>query len=264
MKKNEHRPTERVLDILELLSSNPEGLTLTEISNLIDAPKSSLYPVIHTMAARKFIFMNKNTYKYTIGISSYCIGSSYTNNVNILEFIKTEMKYIVDNSGEICQLGVLDGNQVLYIAKVDSEEPIRLISSVGKRLPAYCTSLGKSLIFNKNLDELKLMYPYGLKAYTENTITDIEVLYNQLLKVRYDGYSTENMEINDYTSCISVPLFKDSQILAAISVSIPSFRFNEEKFEIIKNLLLEVRLKIETFFKSNDIDPDIFAFNSID
>ena len=234
MKKNEHRPTERVLDILEVLSSNTEGLTLTEIATAIEAPKSSILPVVHTMCSRKFIFMDKNTSKYTIGISSYYIGKSYSSSKNVLEFIKSEMRYIVKKSGEICQLGILDGNKVLYIEKVDSDEPIRLISSIGKRLPAYCTSIGKSLLINKTLDELKELYPDGLKAFTQNT------------------------------SCISIPLLKDSKAIASLSVSIPTFRFSDEKFELIKNILLEVRFKIETFFKENDIDADIFMFNDVE
>lgn len=263
MKKTEHRPTERVLDILELLSSNSaEGLTLTEIADLIQAPKSTIYPIIHTMSQRKFIYMDKNTSKYSIGISSYCVGVSYTNNMNVLEFIKLQMEHIVNCSGEICQLGILDKDKVLYIAKVDSDEPIRLISSVGKRLPAYCTALGKSLLCDKSKDELKNLYPNGLKAYTENTITDFDELYNQLLKAKVDMFTSEYSEINDYTSCIAAPLFKDSKIIAALSVSVPSFRANDEKLQSIKNLLLEARLKIETFFRENNIDTDMFTFNN--
>ena len=256
MKKNEHRPTERVLDILEVLSSNTEGLTLTEIATAIEAPKSSILPVVHTMCSRKFIFMDKNTSKYTIGISSYYIGKSYSSSKNVLEFIKSEMRYIVKKSGEICQLGILDGNKVLYIEKVDSDEPIRLISSIGKRLPAYCTSIGKSLLINKTLNELK--------AFTQNTITDFEKLEKELIEAKTNGYAIEKSEINDYTSCISIPLLKDSKAIASLSVSIPTFRFSDEKFELIKNILLEVRFKIETFFKENDIDADIFMFNDVE
>ena len=61
MAKTEHRPTARVLNILELLAANQEGLTLTEIAEAIDAPKSSILPLIHTMAQRKFIFLDVHT-----------------------------------------------------------------------------------------------------------------------------------------------------------------------------------------------------------
>ena len=167
---NYHNPTLRVLNILEALASNSNGLTLTEISEAINSPKSTIFPIIQTMVDRKFIFFNKNSYTYTIGINTFCIGASYTNNMNALTFIKSEMEYIVKKTDEICQLGILEGGDVLYIAKVDSNNPIRILSSVGKKIPAYCTALGKSLISNLNLNEIKLLYPNGLKLFTMNLL----------------------------------------------------------------------------------------------
>ncbi|CAK7055497.1 MULTISPECIES: IclR family transcriptional regulator [Fusobacterium] len=254
MAKIEHRPTARVLNILELLAANQEGLTLTEIAEAIDAPKSSVLPLIHTMAQRKFIFFDVHTYKYSIGIGSFCVGSAYTSNMNALQFIKSEMKYIVKKTNEICQMGIFDRGQVLYVAKVDSDDPIRIISYVGKRLPAYCTALGKALLCQKNIKELKKLYPDGLKKYTPNTITDFEVLADQLKEIKQTMIATENGEVNEQSDCISVPLFKGDDILAAISVSVPSFRMTEEKTELIKSMLLETKTKIETFFREHDID----------
>lgn len=260
MKKVQHKPTERVLDILDLLASNPEGLSLTEIANLIESPKSTIHPILQTMAQRKFVHLDKNISKYTMGISAYCVGISYSNNMNILDFIKSQMQYIVDHSNEICQLGVLDKSEVLYIAKVDSDNPIRLISSVGKRLPAYCTALGKALLINKNIDEIKALYPQGLKAFTDNTITDFDILYDEIINCRKNGFASEKSEINDYSSCIAVPLINNSKPVAALSVSIPTFRVNDDKIETVKKLLLEAKNNIESFFNDNHIDEDMFIF----
>lgn len=254
MQETEHRPTARVLNILELLATNPEGLTLTEIAGAINAPKSSIFPVIHTMSQRKFIFANKNNSKYTIGIAAFCAGSTYTSNMNALQFIQSEMKYVVEKSGEICQLGILDRDMVLYVAKADSDEAIRLVSYVGKRLPLYCTAIGKVLISRKSIDEIKALYPNGLKAYTKNTITDFNVLEEKLIEIRKTNIAYEQEEITDHLHCISVPLFKGDTIVAALSVSIPSFRMEPKKSALIKSLLLETRSKIETFFQKNNID----------
>lgn len=69
------------------------------------------------------------------------------------------MKAIVNQCAEICQFGILEHSDVLYLAKVDSPEPIRLSSSIGKRLPAYCTSLGKALLCEFSKEELQELYP---------------------------------------------------------------------------------------------------------
>ena len=73
---NYHNPTLRVLNILEALASNSNGLTLTEISEAINSPKSTIFPIVQTMVDKKFIFFNKNSYTYTIGINTFCIGTS--------------------------------------------------------------------------------------------------------------------------------------------------------------------------------------------
>jgi len=261
MKETEHRPTARVLNILELLATNPEGLTLTEISVAINAPKSSIFPVIHTMVQRKFIFANDNNSKYTIAIAAFCVGSAYTSNMNALQFIQSEMKYIVERSGEICQLGILDRDMVLYVAKADSDEAIRLVSYVGKRLPLYCTALGKILISRKSIDEIKALYPNGLKAFTKNTITDFNVLEETLCKIRETDIAYEQEEVTEHIYCISVPLVKEEDVVAGLSVSIPSFRMNDQKSELIKSLLLGSRSKIETFFRENNIDVNNLTFS---
>ena len=251
---NYHNPTLRVLNILEALASNSNGLTLTEISEAINSPKSTIFPIIQTMVDRKFIFFNKNSYTYTIGINTFCIGASYTNNMNALTFIKSEMEYIVKKTDEICQLGILEGGDVLYIAKVDSNNPIRILSSVGKKIPAYCTALGKSLISNLNLTEITLLYPNGLKAFTKNTITDFNTLYNELIEVKNTSIATEHGEINPDLNCVSVPLKNGNLIVASISITFPTFRLSEEKLCTIKGALIDAKSKIELFFKENNIN----------
>lgn len=261
MKKVEHNPTIRVLNILETLASNPEGLTLTEIAEAIKSPKSTIMPIIHTMADRKFIFFNEKTYTYTIGINSFCVGSSYSSNMNALQFIKSEMEYVVKKTDEICQMGILDGNNVLYVAKVDSTNPIRILSSVGKKLPAYCTALGKAMLFNFSKEELNNLYPTGLLAYTKNTVTNIDVLYQQLEDVKKSHIATEYGEVNEEASCLAIPLMNNGNIIAAISVSTPSFRLTPEKTQQIKEQLLNAKKRIELFFKEHDISDSQLVLN---
>ena len=157
------------------------------------------------------------------------------------------MEYIVKKTDEICQLGILEGGDVLYIAKVDSNNPIRILSSVGKKIPAYCTALGKSLISNLNLNEIKLLYPNGLKAFTKNTITDFNTLYNELIEVKNTSIATEHGEINPDLNCVNL-------IVASISITFPTFRLSEEKLCTIKGALIDAKSKIELFFKENNIN----------
>ncbi len=259
MPTNEHRPTTRVIDILELLAEVKNGLSLTEIAEAISAPKSSILPLMHTLASRKFIFYNKETQKYTIGIAAFSVGSSYIQQMSSMQFIQSEMQHLTASCKETCQLGICDDDSVLYLAKVDSPEPLRLISYVGKRLPLYCTALGKALLCDSTFEELRQLYPDQLEAYTPNTITDIEVLFDQLQQVKKDNIAQECEEVNLNLKCISTPLRKNGKIIAALSVSIPVFRSTPEKDSQIIQLLHEKRYIIETYFLNYNIDPDTLS-----
>lgn len=238
-----HKPTERVLNILNLLSVNPDGLTLTEISKMISVPKSTLYPILQTMTDTNYIQLGKNSFRYKLGISTFCIGSSYSQDEYMLEFVTSIMKQIVSEIKEICQMGILEGNNVLYVLK---EEPdvgldIRIISRVGKRIPAYCTALGKALLSNHTIEEIKQLYPKGLTPYTENTITDFDRLAQQLAIIQEEHISKEYEEITKGLCCYAVPLESNGKIIAALSVSIPNFRATAENLELVTKLLLNAR-----------------------
>lgn len=171
------------------------------------------------------------------------------------------MEYVVKKTDEICQLGILEKEYVLYVAKVDSNNPIRILSSVGKRFPAYCTALGKAMLFKHSKEELEDLYPKGLKAYTKNTITDFNLFYNQLKEIEKTKVAIEYGETNEESSCISVPLIYNNKIIAAISVSTLSFRLTPEKSQQIIKSLLDAKEKIEIFFKEHDINDSQLILN---
>lgn len=251
-----HKPTERVLDVLQFLSITPKGLTLTELSEAIAVPKSTLYPILQTMLNRNFVSLEKNSLKYKIGIAAFSTGLSYSRNKYILDFIKKIMVDIVAAVDETCQMGILEGNNVVYILKEDpvNESGFRLISYIGKRIPAYCTALGKALLSEYEIEEIKALYPDGLKSVTEKTITDFAVLEDQLKKIRQTHIAKEFEEITEFLYCIAVPLVSDGKIFAAISISIPSFRANEEKIDLAIKLLLKAKEQIDAASLNSSAD----------
>lgn len=254
MATTEHRPTERVLDILELLSNSEEGMTLTELAKALNAPKSSIMPLVHTMTARNFIYMQKDTLRYHIGVATYSVGVAYNNRKASLQFIQQEMNNITALSNETCQLGIQSRNMVLYIAKKDSPQPIRLMSSVGKQLPLYCTGLGRALLAYKSEEEIRSLFPEVLTAYTPHTIATINDLLKELELTRQRGYAVEREETNLMVNCIAVSLDYNNAPIAALSISIPTFRIFESKEKEAVQILWEAKQRIETHFKMYGVD----------
>lgn len=259
MPNTEHKPTERVLNILELLAATPSGLSLSDVAKNIGSPKTTIVPILHTMASRNFITFHKDTNLYTIGIGAYLAGSSYYGEKSIMQFIKSQMEYAVHETNEICQFGIRSEDCVLYIAKVDSTESIRLVSSVGKRLPLYCTALGKALLYQVPFEKVKSLYPNGLTQFTEHTIDSFDRLKQELDELNAAKFAHEKMEISTEICCYAVPICCNQRTIASLSISVPAFRDTEEKAERIREVLKNAGNTIEQYMFENHLDENAFC-----
>lgn len=246
----EHKPTLRVIHILEALRNQPEGMTLTEISKNCEMPKGSISPIIHTLASCKFLRYDELSGKYSIGIRCYEIGNEYISQLNVSDEIREITKDIVGKCNETSHFAILDGRDVVYLIKQDSSEAIRMVSSIGKRIPAYSTAIGKALLSGYTDEAVRTLYADGLEKITENTVVDINVLCDQLEEIRHTKIAYESEESSMNITCIAVPVEKNGEVVAALSVSIPIFRATDEKKEQIKQVLLNGKQQIENLIRT--------------
>lgn len=248
---NYHNPTLRVLKILELIDKSTDGISLSEIAATLEMPQGTISPILKTLLAFHYVRQTGNLYR--IDFASFELGLSYSNENNALSFIRRQMREIVSNIGEICQMGVLRGRDVYYLLKENSNTFIQINSNVGMRMPAHITGLGKALLSGLGDGELRKMYEgYEFISYTSSSITDLNVLIRQLRDVRKKGYASENEESTPDICCVAVPLEENGEIRAAISVTVPKFRYSESmKRDIIKLLKQKKKLIEENCFVQN-------------
>lgn len=251
--KKLHRSTTRVLDILELVSENSGKYTLTEICTITNSPKSSLSPILHTLVVRGFLSLT-NDLRYKVGQSAYQFSSAFLEQIDVMEEIEKIMTDITNVCSETSHFAILSGGDVLYLKKIDSTENIRMTSRVGKQMPAYGTAIGKALLMDTELPELKKLYSENLKPLSKNTLPTITELYKQLKEARRTGFTYEIEESNEYIRCFAVPIRQRNQIVAAMSVAIPIFRYNDDVETLVKSLLLSSQKKIERILESLDYD----------
>lgn len=228
-REGDHNPTIRVLRILEALAFHPEGLTLSGLSRTVGASKSTIVPVVRTMVRHHFISVIEGTSRYGLGVQSLLVGASYAGKDPVLSLIHDEMDRLVRACSETCQLGILECSDVLYIDRIDSPEPIRLISSIGKRLPASCSAIGKALLSGLSDNEIRALYPSDMPRLTTKTIVNIDELIREIRIQDSQGIFWESEEATEGIVCYAVPLKSRGKVVAAASVSIPAFRFTVKK-----------------------------------
>ena len=244
---NQHKPTLRALSVLELVSTGEHKYTLSEISRNLGISTSTLFPILHTLREQKYLGFDEKTQAYCLGMRLFEIGSRVQSTYAYQEIYKI-INGIARACGETCHFGTLDRGDVLYLAKVDSNQPIRMFSTIGSRLPAYGTSIGKALLKGRSIEELKALYPEGLKPLTVNTITDFEKLHAQLHT--NDIFLYECEESNEFIRCVAVPIYRQGAVMAACSVAVPVFRYDDNKQAVIENALKEALIKFEHIIDS--------------
>ena len=136
----EHRSTTRVLDALELVAGGGrDGYTLTELCQRLDVPKSSMFPILHTLCERGYLTLHPDSGRYTTGPSALRLGNAYLENIDALDEITKELRTITAACSETSYFATLKGGNAFYLAKADSPEPIRMVAAIGHSLPAYST-----------------------------------------------------------------------------------------------------------------------------
>ena len=145
---------------------------------------------------------------------------------------------------ETVHLGRLDGPDVIYTAKRESVHPLRMHSAVGRRLPAYATSLGRALLAEMPVESRAAMVPEHINAITPNTTTDKGAVLEIIDRAAYQGYATESEESCMGVRCFGVALPFSHQAVDALSVAVPISRLDNGREDLIIETLLSVRARV--------------------
>lgn len=217
-----NRTTQRTVEILKLVSKNPEGITLDDICEKMELPKTSAYDIVTTLAELGMVNVDRGQrQRYTIGLMAYRIGINYTNNLDFISVIEPELKAFAKEVGKTVFFGVRSDHDVVYICKAEPENPIITTATVGTKNPMYCTSLGKAILaYSDDETREQVMNRIKFRKNTERTILDRDALQAELEKVKEQGYALDAREMEDHMECVGAPVFgPDGSVIGAISVS---------------------------------------------
>lgn len=220
----------RVLDILELLASNPNPLTVSDITCILGYPKTSIFDIVNILSKRGFIRCdNERAKTYVIGPVAYRVGMSYLAKNDLYSISHPILTSLRDSLGETCYLAIEESGYIIYLDKVESSQPIRSTCNIGARNFMYLTGLGKALLAAMPEDKIKEIAARGLPPRTDATITDTEALLEEMRKIRNRGCAYDMGEDNSYVRCVAAPIRdRDGLPVAAISVSMLDVKFTEE------------------------------------
>ncbi|SNT53341.1 transcriptional regulator, IclR family [Actinomadura meyerae] len=224
----------RALDVLELLMREDQP-TLRELTDELGFPRTTVFELLNTLVARGYVTKSADEpARYSLGVRTFQLGSAFADRLDFVTLGRAAADALSEQVNETSHVAVLDGTDVVYIARAESRQKVRMVSAVGARLPAHCTAIGKALLAQLSADELRERYPPGseLARLTDKTISSVQALEKELELIRGHGYSIEECESNVDVCCAGAPVRDHTgDTVAAISVSVPEPRWTAKSRE---------------------------------
>jgi DNA-binding IclR family transcriptional regulator len=246
-----NRTLKRAIDILQLIKSNNNALTIKEISRLMQIPTSSAFDIIHTLQAEKFLECNGSGAKtFSIGVRAFEIGVAYHQHTNLIKLIHPYVEKLMQISNSTSFLAIVDDIEIIYLDKSEAETSVRTSAILGSRRDMYSTGLGKAIMMHYTEKKIRsILATRKLIAHTEYTITDVDRFLEEMEISRHHGYAVDDRESNINVFCIAHAIFDSyGNPFGAISIATMYSAIDElsvRKFgKIISDYALEISKKL--------------------
>lgn len=219
----------RAFDVLGGIAAASAGrASLTQIARHLSVSKSTAHRYLTTLEGLGVVERDERE-TYRLGLRLVELAGAVLSEHDVRREAEAALEALARSTKETAHLAVPSGNEVFYLAKVDSPHSIRMFSRIGARMPMYSTALGRSILAHSSEERLEEILAEGLPRRTPNTITDPQALRNNLELVRERGFAIDDEENEAGVRCVGAPVFDlAGGVVAAISVSGPTTRVTRE------------------------------------
>ena len=224
-------PTLRLFSLLELIASKDRLFTLQGLVEETGMAKPTLHRMLQQLEGAGLLIRENNGRHYGIGARLRRMAESLLLNDSHHGARHAVLRDLVEELGESCNLTTLSGNEILYLDRVETPEPLRFTLHPGSRVPAHCSASGKMILAQlAPAQRRRLLEAAPLRRYTPNTVTDVDRIEEELRQVRRDGYAIDAEEFLPGLVCAAVLVPSASGISnLGIAVQAPVMRLTPDK-----------------------------------
>lgn len=236
---------DRAFDIVELLAFEPDGLGVSDIARRLALNKSTVHRILNAITERGYL--EKTTEGiYSLGIQFVELASSKLSGIELTTEAKPYLQELTNKFGQSSHLAILDGADAVYIDKVEVTKNLRLYSQIGKRIPAYCSALGKSLLLDTE-DQviLTIIGSKPIERFTSTTLPTAKAVLEEIKEARLTGWTIDDEEHDEGIRCIAAPIYDyRGKIIAAVSSAGPSNIYTKEKDKELSKQVMDAANEI--------------------
>ncbi|MDI9250617.1 IclR family transcriptional regulator C-terminal domain-containing protein, partial [Stenotrophomonas sp. RS-48] len=208
----------RGLAVLSVFSQHPREVTMSQISTDTGISRAAVRRVLYTL--EKLGYVGEQGRGYVLLPRVLGMGGAYVASSSMTAAAQPVLDALRDDVHESCSLGVLDGDDILYVARAETVRIMSIGLRAGSRLPAYCTSMGRVLLAALPRDTLEgYLERNPLRPRTERTITRMDDFLDTLEKVRREGVSLVDQELEIGLRSIAVPVrSRSGDVVGALNI----------------------------------------------
>ncbi|WP_300344198.1 IclR family transcriptional regulator [Nesterenkonia sp.] len=228
---------ERAIQILELLREDP-AVSMSEISRRLEVHRSTVLRVLATLEAYDLVEQSGRG-SYRLGFGLLRLASAVRNQIDFAKDAQSSCDHLADRLNETVNAAILDEGFAVTITQAQGDQMVGVTKQyVGQRGPLHATSTGKILLAHAGDDQFDRLVDRGMESFTGMTITDPDVLRTELEAVRRRGWASAVAEWERGINALAVPVRDaDGGVVAALSVTAPSFRLPESHFAELAEIL---------------------------
>ncbi|GAB3462031.1 IclR family transcriptional regulator [Streptomonospora sediminis] len=236
----------RALEIVDFVAEHGS----VAFQDVVDSglPKSSAHGLLATLVESGWLEHSPQTRRYRLGLRAWQVGHAYQGHQVLLETSQEVMDDAVARVGETVQLARLEGIENVYIAIRLSPKPMRMASTVGMRLHAHATGIGKALLSTLAPAEARRrLEAVALPRLTHNTVTDVDDLMRTIGRSRDLGFAVDDEEFIEGCRCVAVPVTAEDEtgVCAAMSITMPTSRTDDRwphsMYPVLRDGALRIR-----------------------
>ena len=229
-----------LLALERLGEAGAAGCALARLAAELGLNKSSLHHTLSALRHHGFVEQD-NSGNYRLGHGILALADSYLRDESLRSLIHEGISTLCLRINEICHLGMLIGEDIVYIDKIIPNGAINTWSTVGWRNPALTTALGRAIISQKYVDFQSFceQFPTPIVSRTSHTRSTLNAVWQELMAARERGFAREEQEYILGTSCIAVAILRGPKAIGAISMTGPSGRMDASREQFLVGVLHE-------------------------
>ncbi|MEG0962063.1 MAG: IclR family transcriptional regulator [Lachnospiraceae bacterium] len=244
--KNPIQVADRLFGAMEIMAAKGP-LTLMQLSKELELNKSTVHRILNSLIYMGYAKQDIENGKYAMSYKILGLANQVLEKSDVLTMVRPFLKKLASLSGETVHFVQLDGNEAVYIDKVESyQNSVRMVSKVGNRIPLYCSGVGKAIAAQLKDNEVDLLWKNSnIQSYTKNTVVELDKFKKLLKQVRKLGYALDNEEMEIGVRCIAVCITDfNGKPRYAFSISAPISRMTDQRVKELAVYILDAKADV--------------------